>query len=150
MIAALSIDTALMRLNEIARGAEVPYPHWLGGDGADQGPSYCRECAEKAVAAGKADFVDGGWHQENDCCCHCEDCGRLLDYTLTKHGVMEELGHFRACRLRGKLDADTAYHLARILEQHDDHPEVKQLLPRVRRALARTPQANSHGAGVSE
>ena len=145
MSAPISIDGALERLNEIARSADVPYPHWLGGDEADQGLSYCYECAEKAVSAGDGEYVDGGWQQDSDGCCHCETCGRLLDYTLTDYGVTEELSHFRAARLRGELHPEAAYHLARILEQHDEHPEVKQLLPKVRRALARTPQPTGNG-----
>lgn len=127
----------LHRLAGIARATRVPFPCWLGGNGADQGPSYCRECAQKRVDAGEAEFVDGGWDQENDGCCHCEDCGRLLDYTLTDYGVEEELEHFRGDRMRRAISPEQAYHLARLLETYEVHPEVLVLVPKVRRALGR-------------
>lgn len=133
----VDVLAVVQRLDAIARPAEIPYPCWLGGDDADQGPSYCRECAQKHVDAGHAAFVDGGWPQDNDGCCHCEDCGRLLDYTLTEYGVQEEYDHFKRDRLRRKMTPELAYHLARLLEAHDQQPEVLRLLPKVRRALAR-------------
>ncbi|KRG71789.1 hypothetical protein ABB27_02595 [Stenotrophomonas terrae] len=149
-MSAVSVQEAVDRLEQIASAVRVPYPHWLGGGEADQGPSYCHECAMKAVNADRGEFVDGGWSQDNDGCCHCHDCRRLLDYTLTDYGVSEELDHFRSTRLRGALDAETAYHLARLLEHYSEHPEVKAILPKVRRALARTEHPTSHGAGVSD
>ena len=147
-MSALTVKEAVVRLEQIANAEDVPYPHWLGGD-ADQGPSYCHECAQKQVDSGNGEFVDGGWPQDSDGSCHCEDCGRLLDYTLTDYGVGDELSHFKGIRLRGKLTPGTAYHLARLLEHHSEHPKVKSILPKVRRALARTEQPTSHGAGVS-
>ncbi|WP_339829429.1 hypothetical protein [uncultured Arenimonas sp.] len=126
----------LTQLNRIAGEVEAPYPHWLGSP-ADQGPSYCFDCASARVSAGEANFVDGGWPQDNDGCCHCEDCGRLLDYTLTEYGVESELEHFRGTRFRRAINPELAYHLARLLEHHDDQPQVLKLLPRVRRALSR-------------
>lgn len=137
-------DTTLDQLSTIAADLDVPYPHWLGGQDADQGPSYCWECATKAVSDGRCAFVDGGWPQDSDGCCLCEDCGKLLDYTLTDYGLGEELSHFRTTRLRGRLGPHTAYQLSRVLEHHGEHPEVKSLLPKVRRALARTQLAKGH------
>lgn len=137
----IDVQTAVRLLERVASAVEIPYPHWLGGDGADQGPSYCRDCASKRVAAGEAEFVDGGWMQDNDGCCHCEDCGRLLDYTLTDYGVEEELSHFKNDRMRGSVSPELAYHLARVLEQHREHPEVLTLLPKVIRALDRSQKA---------
>ncbi len=131
------VDELVSRLDVLARQIEVPYPHWLGGDGADQGPSYCHDCAQIQVKAGNAEFIDGGWPQENDGCCHCEGCGRLLDYTLTDYGVEEELSHFKGDRMRRVMHPETAYHLARLLECHREHPEVLTLVPRVERSLCR-------------
>lgn len=134
---ASTVDALVRRLEAIAHQIDVPYPHWLGGQNADQGPSYCLECAQKHVAAGDAEFVDGGWQQDNDGCCHCEDCGALLDYTLTECGVEDELSYFRSARLRRKLAPETAYHLSRLLEHHREHPEVLVIVPKVQALMAR-------------
>lgn len=144
--ASIDVQVVLHRLGLVASTAEVPYPHWLGGDGADQGPSYCRDCASKLVAAGEAEFVDGGWMQDNDGCCLCEECGRLLDYTLTDYGVEEELSHFKSVRLRGAMSPELAYQLSRVLEQHHEHPEVLALLPKTCRALDRSKTPAAHKA----
>lgn len=142
------VDALLDRLNAIAAIADVPYPHWLGGDEADQGPSYCNDCAQKQVVAGNAEFVDGGWPQENDGCCHCEDCGRLLDYTLTDYGVQAEMEHFQGGIPAESIEPETAYHLARLLEQADhDHPEVIAILADVRAALDATPPDGAEEVG---
>lgn len=133
----VDVLAVLARLDSIAAGVEVPYPRWLGGDAADQGLSFCLECAKNRVAAGEAESVDGGWPQDNDTCCHCEDCGRLLDYTLTDHGVTEEMGHFGSDDFAREMTPDLAYHLARVLEHHVERPEVLALLPKVDAALAR-------------
>lgn len=110
---------ALLVLNAHAGSLDVPFPHWIGGDGADQGPSYCRSCAEAEVAAGRAEYVDGGWQQENDGCCHCETCGRLLEYTLTEYGASEELDHYLSGGLAGQVSPEDAFHIAKMLE-HDE------------------------------
>lgn len=136
-------ETILDALDAIA--ADPPYPHWLDGDEADQGISYCRPCAEQAVSQGHGESVDGGWAQDNDTCCHCEECGCLLDYTLTDYGVRSEFEHFRRDRLRRKMNPDVAYYLARVIEHHREHPEVLRLLPKVSRALARHTKDTTHG-----
>ena len=132
------VELAVRRLDQVALAADIPYPHWLGGTGADQGPSYCHDCASKRVEAGEGEFVDGGWPQDNDGSCQCEDCGRTLDYTLTEYGVEEEMEHFTRRRLRGAINPLLAYALARVLEQHRRQPEVLRLLPKVCRALDRS------------
>lgn len=132
----MGIDEALEALNKIAADIEVPYQHWLGGDNADQGPSYCRPCAERAVASGKAEFVDGGYQQDDDGCSHCDDCGRLLEYSLTEHGAAAELEHFLASAPSAPISPDCAFHLIKLLECHNESPEVLELLPTVVAALA--------------
>lgn len=93
-------------------------PCWLDGDDANAGLSYCRDCAEKAVAAGDGDSVDGGWDwQKSDGCVHCETCGALLGYVLTEYGVEEELDHFSQDKsITTPLSKDVAFHVARVLE----------------------------------
>ena len=134
-----------MNVNEIIQAldsfaSDPPYPRWLGGDAADQGPSYCLECASKKVDSGEggAEFVDGGWSQESDGCCHCESCGLLLDYTLTDYGVGAELEHYLQHPPRAPISNDEAYHLSRLIENHIHHPEVLSLLPVVITAIRET------------
>lgn len=133
----VDVLAVLARLESIAAGVEAPYPRWLGGYDVDQGPSYCYDCAAKRVEAGEAQSVDGGWPQDCDTCCHCEDCGRLLAYTLTEWGVGQELVHFASDALDREVTPELAYHLARVLEQHGEHPDVLGLVPKVGAALAR-------------
>jgi len=129
------VEATLLRLEKVASALQVPYPHWLGGEHVDQGPSYCRPCAEAKVAAGEAESVDGGWQQDNDGCCHCETCGCLLHYTLTDYGIEEELRHFNSQPAPCDVTPEVAYHLARVLEQHHYHPSVAALVPVVSQAL---------------
>ncbi|SEQ26331.1 hypothetical protein SAMN03159444_01362 [Pseudomonas sp. NFACC02] len=110
---------ALLILTKHASGLNVPYPHWIGGNGVDQGPSYCRPCADAKVAAGEAEYVDGGWQQENDGCCHCETCGCLLEYTLTEYGAAEEIDHYLTTELSAPVSTEEAFHIAKMLE-HDE------------------------------
>ncbi|MCH4880191.1 hypothetical protein EQV97_22805 [Pseudomonas sp. TMW22090] len=109
----------LLVLWEHARSLDVPFPHWIGGDSVDQGPSYCRSCADAEVTAGRAEYVDGGWQQENDGCCHCETCGQLLEYTLTEYGAGEEVDHYLGAEFSGPISPEDAFHIAKMLE-HDE------------------------------
>ena len=111
-------------LAELSKGIDPPYPCWLGGGDADQGPSYCRDCAQKKVNSGEAEFVDGGWSQDSDTCVHCEDCGKLLDYALTEYGVAYELEHFQSSQPAVPMSAEDAYHLARLFDGAPDDPAV--------------------------
>lgn len=129
MTEAREMETLLQRY----AGIDPPYPCWLGGDRADPGPDYCRECATERVKAGFGEFVDGGYDAaEAEHCCHCEGCGKLLDYFLTDYGVRDEMQHFHGRRLRSPLDREEAFHIARILEAA---PNDKAVLRLGRRAL---------------
>lgn len=131
----MNIDEAIGQLDQLALGGDFPFPHWVGGDDVDQGPSYCRACADAKVEAGEAEYVDGGWPQEEDGCCHCEACGRLLDYTLSDYGVEQELDHYLVTPPKSPLGAEEAYHLSRLLENYHEHPAVLALLPAVEIAI---------------
>ncbi len=121
---------ALLALWAHASSLDVPYPHWVGGDDVDQGPSYCWQCADAEVVAGKAEYVDGGWQQENDGCCHCETCGRLLEYTLTECGASEEIDHYSGAKLSGPISPEDAFHIAKMLEHDESNPQALSIAMR--------------------
>lgn len=107
---------------------DPPYQRWLAGDHADAGPSYCQECAEKAVAAGDGEFVDGGWPgDQSDTCEHCESCGCLLHYCLTDYGVESELAHFAEFPPKAPISRELAYHAARVIEAAPDNDQAISL-----------------------
>lgn len=105
---------------------DPPYPHWIEGnpDAEIECYDYCLSCAEK-----KASTLDGarvvgyGCASERDGCCHCATCGCILDYMLTKHGVLEELSHFERNPPQAPLSADEAFHIARMVEGIDELDE---------------------------
>lgn len=134
----MNIDEVIGALDRLALGGDFPFPHWLGGDVVDQGPSYCRACADKKVVAGEAEHIDGGWQQEEDGCCHCEECGRTLDYTLSDCGVNGELEHYLSNPPKSPLCAQEAYHLSRVLENYHHLPAVLALLPATEIAIKGT------------
>ena len=137
-----------LRLDQYAQ-LDPPYPCWLSGEAdvcwigsekpprtADNGLNYCLQCAEKRLAAGEGEFIDGGYGaMEEDTPCHCEDCGALLDYTLTDYGVDYELEHFNTVRFRGDLSRDDAFAIARMIGANPTQ-EVVRL---ARRALRHIP-----------
>lgn len=136
----MGIDKVLEVLTKIAADVDAPYPHWLLGDDADQGLSYCHPCAEKAITEGKAEFVDGGYPQDSDGCSHCGDCGRLLEYSLTESGVAAELEHYLSSAPSAPVSPECAFHLIKLLECHNDNSDVLELLPAVVCALKASQQ----------
>lgn len=113
-----------MEHSEIARALDAyanidpPFVCWLSGDGDDQSLDYCRSCAETKVAEGSGDDISSscGPYYGADSCLHCEDCGCVLDYTLSRHGALSELDHFEVSPPSAPLKHDTAFHLARMVE----------------------------------
>ncbi len=95
-------------LDEKESSPELPY--W-GVD--DEATSYCRHCI-KAIYDGEAESIHGGFSCEEDGCCHCEECGNLLQYTLTNYGVESELANFEAYPPENLDNADMCYELGRI------------------------------------
>lgn len=88
---------------------KLEYQHWIYDhiNDYDQSFSFCRKCADKEVAKLRkktlkehsemdiADvedmiFVDGGWTQENESSCYCEQCGKPLQYDFSGN-LKEEL-----------------------------------------------------------
>ncbi|HDS1633519.1 TPA: hypothetical protein QEL43_003182 [Stenotrophomonas maltophilia] len=127
-------DQLIERLQAIQ--AAPPYQCWLGGDDTDQGVSYCRDCAQKEVDAGRAEFVDGGWSQDNDCPASCETCRAQLQYDLTEYGIEQELEGMMKYRLRAPVTPEAAYAIAQVLTNHREHSGVLALVPKVERLMA--------------
>lgn len=107
--------------------AEPEPPCWLIG--TDEGSSYCRACAEAALAAGRGTAIDGGYDPppEADGCEVCETCGALLGYTLTDWGVETETAHFTEQPPAAPLSPGEAYEVCRILWGAPDNEEVLRI-----------------------
>ena len=121
------LQDLISRLKEFV-DLEPPYQRWLAGEGADPCLSYCEGCAEKAVADGKGDFIDGGFPGgESDGCEHCEICGCLLHYSLTDYGALAELAHFAENPPKAPVSKEMAYHVLRVLVAEPDRHETVKL-----------------------
>lgn len=104
------IDAVSQELDK--REAKAPPLYWRDDDDGE----YCRECFGKLFPTD--DWGDGwgggAYNSEQDCCVHCETCGKLLSYVLTDYGAEEELNHFEDNEW--DWDApDDCYHIARML-----------------------------------
>ena len=106
-------------------GIEAAPICWLVHNGNEGHENYCRSCAE--TMAGDGDVVVGETPSECDSCYHCDKCGRVLDYSLTEHGVLSELDHFHQYPPTAPLKNGDAFHIARILEAVPDNPEAQRL-----------------------
>lgn len=142
-----AIVPLLAALRPLAETAPTQRMHWIGGSD-NEGLDYCSECAEKeieklrAANPGRECSLDGGWDAfETDSGRHCEACGALLEYTLTKHGTESELDHYvrHMPRKRALLPGD-AYCIVAVLEQIewvDDKKQVARAVRMAKRAVAR-------------
>lgn len=121
-------DRCIEFLRPIAQKAadEASEVYWIAARNADpdQGPSYCRACADALVDKLNAEHPDheylrdGGWGYEADTQEICEQCGIHLSCTLTEHGIEQELDHWSRYRidLKGKHASVRAYFLLNTLE----------------------------------
>lgn len=136
-----STASGLEAFLDIFSGEDPPFPHWLSGDGPNVAvPSYCRPCAVKAVAAGLAELVDGGWEpEESGGPVNCESCGRLLAYRLANFGVGQELDHFRGrfARSHAPVWPLEAYEIARMVEAAPNDSEVLSIAESAAQSILR-------------
>lgn len=63
------------------KGWQPPPPWW-----DEHCQPYCRPCGAKACG----EEIEGGFAGEEDHAPYCESCGKLLDYTLTNYGMLDE------------------------------------------------------------
>src|SRR5688572_18325358 len=85
------------------RESDPEHPYWFhklpDGSEGDEGISYCLDCLKKRFgetfdySKHIGDYFGGGYpgYGESDGCECCDDCGKLLSYTLTEYGVSSEL-----------------------------------------------------------
>ena len=81
----------------------------------DEGLSYCLDCIKKLRPNGVSgiDYRYLYPEGESDGCCHCDECGKMLRYTLTDYGVNEELAIFEENNWDWN-DPSDCYRLARM------------------------------------
>lgn len=79
------------------RSADVEPVCFFCGEGDDESVSLCYDCIYQVprvpIDAHSNDIARSAWG-ESDSPERCEECGKLLSYTLTDYGVKEELGYF--------------------------------------------------------
>ena len=108
-----------LRLEQLSDWGDRDYQHWVA---VDCGPDLCGPCAK--IEAGFERFeevmVDGGWpeHFESDHPTYCERCGRGLHYSLTEHGLQDEIDHFTA-HPPLQLHPSVAYEIAAMVSAAD-------------------------------
>ncbi len=114
-----------------------PDLYWLSSEDCelDQSMDYCFECAEKQAkiltAELKAEvYVDGGYALDgNDTIALCEECGILLNYTLSASGVKSELDHY--LKKNTKIDLNNeeeCYSFIAILDCYNDYLSLNNRL----------------------
>ncbi len=127
-----TLNAIRAKVAPIARDFDAPPVHWISG--ADEGFDYCFECAEIEVEKLKAKddtgeyCIDGGWDgcREADGSTTCNRCHRILGYSLTRYGLLAEVGHFIETIIECPLQPCSAYEIDAILDaaEYCDDPEV--------------------------
>ena len=126
----------ILRLDRYAN-LELERSYWLSGDNADEGPSYCLECAKKELAKGLGEYISGGeYAQECDTYEQCYMCAKMLDYHLTDHGAEREYDWLKYKRFK-RLGRDNAYMVARILDSDHHNKKYMRLAERAAKGIKR-------------
>lgn len=120
-------DLTLLRsmLEPLEAKAETSDCFWLENDegGSAESSDWCHKCIDKA-------HRKYGTRKYRKCCAvspesdsgkYCENCGMILDYTLTDYGCTEEWEHFKEHGIR--LNPDEAYAAMRMLAGGDYMPK---------------------------
>jgi hypothetical protein len=135
-------------LSGLCAGLDTDKVHWVHG--GDESKCWCYSCCYyKARNLRRHDknnrkeyIVDGGWGTEEDGSRSCVGCGKPLEITLTKSGVVEELEHFLTY---GFLSDDDTIHPVTAWELLDvfadgeyyaeEFPKIVTLADRIRGAM---------------
>ena len=142
-------DDLVATMDAIADGMELECIHWIRGEA---GPNWCHSCGKavakhlrrRATRKEKRDYIlDGGFPGgDEDGCARCEGCGKLLHYSLTDHGVENELEHFlKYFDQHGAIEPETAYELARVFEYGKHIAELTDDLSRLASMVRRQIEA---------
>lgn len=122
------------------RESDPQHPYWFhelpDGSEADEGISYCLDCLKKYFGATFdysehiGEYFGGGYpgYGESDGCESCDDCGKLLSYTLTDYGIASELAHYSEYQCFDWNDADSCFILARIAHGIFENHEQERVL----------------------
>lgn len=78
------------------READVEAPYYPLDELDTDGSDYCWDCIRELHPEWVygQQFTGGQGYHESDSAKRCENCGKLLTYTLTDYGIREELGYF--------------------------------------------------------
>lgn len=103
------------------READVPATCWFfsdayEGEELDEGIDYCEDCIRKLRPDAKwGEHFTVAHNQESDGVAICDECHRLLSYTLTSYGTENELSHFEEVDSEWDWNnAEQCFELARI------------------------------------
>jgi len=95
------VDAALKILEKKLEDFELPTPYYMVVDGHDFEGDYCYDCGlkeyDKLRNEGNTDLAlrrecSSGYISDTPT--HCQECQKMLTYTLTEEGVKSELNHF--------------------------------------------------------
>jgi hypothetical protein len=118
------IDQCKLILHQRQPVPELPY--WLCGDGDDEGLSLCWDCLHKRRPTAEwGNDLCGGYDCEEDSSEVCDECGKLLQYTLTDYGVDSELENFTEYPFDWE-DAQHCYEVASVIDGICDDDTEKQ------------------------
>ncbi|RLG25200.1 hypothetical protein DRN76_03070 [Methanosarcinales archaeon] len=125
------VQLAIERVDRCIGDLEPENSHWVSSQeiDVDKSEDRCFSCIKKKVKElGKKVIVaDGHLIQEADTCVHCQDCEKLLAYSLTESGVELELDHFLSEYLEIDMyDTEEAYHLGAVLSCYDDYEKHRE------------------------
>lgn len=121
---------------------EVKPEHWISGEDADEGISFCRECAEAEIAKRGGELtIDGGYCGPNDSHAFCETCRCPLEVTLTDHGCEEELHYFEENGFDLTSAEDCYYLLLLFSSAYWGEGEVAERIRRLATAVVRAEEA---------
>ena len=103
---------------------------WIHG--ADEGISYCWDCAEKEMAMlqkenpDKEYFLSSSDSSEGDGIATCECCGKVLENCLTSYGCEYEVDHFLEYGFTPE-NPDDCHSMERVIEGRSWEPWAEQV-----------------------
>jgi len=110
------LDICMALLDE--RQSRPDKTYWFCGENDDEGESLCYDCIHAVPRVPVSEYGDeicSGAYGESDGSEHCQECGKLLSYTLTDYGVNSEMRYFLDAESKWDWNSpDDCFELARI------------------------------------